>query len=58
MLLFILVAGAAIQCTSQLGCTSVPYDEVLNLIRLGIVELVLEVGGYSYYRKKYKKDDE
>jgi hypothetical protein len=33
-------------------------EAVQEMIRFGILELVLEVGGYSYYIKKYKKKDD
>ena len=56
MILFIITAGHAIQCTIQLGCVPVPLEAVQEMIKLGVLELVLEVGVYQYFRKKVKKD--
>jgi len=58
MILFIITLGNAIQCTAQLGCVPVPMEAVQELIKLGVIELVLETGIYSYYRKKYKKEQD
>ena len=60
MILFIVMAGKVLQCTSALGCVPVPYEAVMELIKLGTLELIMEVGVYQYYTKrvKRKKDDE
>jgi hypothetical protein len=57
MLFFIVTVGYALQCYAN-SCTPVPIDAVQEMIKLGILELVLEVGGYSYYIKKYRKKDD
>ena len=56
MLIFIVFLGKAIQCSTALGCTPIPFEAVQELIRFGVLELVLETGVYSYYAKRYKKN--
>lgn len=58
MLLFVIFAGKALQCASQAGCVPVPIEAINEMIKLGILELILEVGIYKYYRKKTRKDND
>jgi hypothetical protein len=56
MLFFIVTIGYAVQCyTNNSLCSQVPLDAVNEMVKLGILELLLEVGGYKYYTKRYKK---
>ena len=55
MILFIVTLGRALQCLPNQGCVPVPLEAIMEMARLGIIEMVLEVGVYQYYRKKTRK---
>lgn len=55
ILFFILIGGKAVQCASQTGCVPVPYEAVALMVQMGILELIMELSGYSYYRIKRRK---
>lgn len=58
MIFFILFFGNAIQCASQTGCVPVPYEAVAYMIQFGILESIMEIGAYKYYRIRRKKDED
>lgn len=58
ILFFIIMAGRAVQCASQTGCVPVPYEAVALMVQLGILELFMEIGGYKYYRRRVRKDED
>lgn len=55
MIFFIVFFGQAVQCAAQTGCVPVPYEAVAYMIQFGILESILEIGGYTYYKIKRKK---
>ena len=55
MILFIITLGRALQCLPNQGCVPVPIEAVMEMAKLGIIEIVLEVGVYQYFRKKVRK---
>lgn len=58
MLFFILYFGQAVQCAAQTGCVPVPYEAVAYMVQFGTLELMMELGGYAYYKVKRKKKDD
>jgi len=58
MLVFILHIGLAWQCLTYTGkCVQVPYEAVANMVQFGFLELLIEIGGYRFYKKLTKKKD-
>jgi hypothetical protein len=57
ILFFIVFLGKAVQCASQTGCVPVPYEAVAEMIQFGVLEMIMEIGAYKYYRVKRKKDE-
>lgn len=55
MIFFILFFGNAVQCSSATGCVPVPYEAVALMAQLGVIESIMEIGGYYFYQKKVKK---
>jgi hypothetical protein len=55
---FIVYFGQAVQCSMQTGCVPVPYEAIAYMIQFGTLELMMELGGYFYYKTKRKKKDE
>jgi hypothetical protein len=55
MIFFIVFFGRAIQCAAQTGCVPVPYEAVAYMIQFGMVELMMELSGYFYYKIRRRK---
>jgi hypothetical protein len=57
MIIFILHVGYAWQCiTSSGACVPVPYEAVAHMVQFGVLELLVELGGYKFYKRKTRKN--